>query len=105
MSEDERKYTACAARSLACLELPVLVDGLDGPVELLAQCLGEELLDRDVELLGEDHGETRVDVVLKMVSTLSCTTAVMELTILDVPRATSLLPSLSSIWIFMFSMR
>ena len=62
-------------RSIARLELPVLVDGLDGPVEFLAQCLGEEFLDRDVELLGEDHGETRVDVVLKTVSTLSCTTA------------------------------
>lgn len=47
------------------LELPVLVDGLDGPIELLAQRLREEPLNGDVELLGEDDGETRIDVVLK----------------------------------------
>jgi hypothetical protein len=50
---------------LVTLEIPVLVDGLDGPIELFAQRLGEEPLDRDVEFLGEDDGETRVDVVLK----------------------------------------
>lgn len=50
------------------LELPVLVDRLDRPVELLAQRLGEELLNGDVELLGEDHSKTRVDVVLDVVS-------------------------------------
>jgi hypothetical protein len=38
----------------ATLEIPVLVDGLDGPVELLAQSFGEEALDRNVEFLGED---------------------------------------------------
>jgi hypothetical protein len=70
MSEDEGK------RMLACLELPVFVDGLDGPIELLPQCLGEELFNRDVELLREDHGETRVDVVLERISTSSCITAV-----------------------------
>ena len=49
------------------LELPVgVLDGLDGPVELLSQRLGEELLDRDVELAREDDGETRVNVVLQM---------------------------------------
>ena len=46
------------------LELPILVDRLDGPVELLAQSLGEELFNGHVELLGEDHRETRIDVVL-----------------------------------------
>ena len=47
------------------LELPVgVIDRLDGPVELLPQRLGEELLDRDVELAREDDGETRVNVVL-----------------------------------------
>jgi hypothetical protein len=33
------------------LELPVLVYRLDGPIELLAQRLGEELLDGNVKLL------------------------------------------------------
>lgn len=47
------------------LKFPVLVHRLDGPVELLTQGLGEELLDGDVELLREDHGETGIDVVLK----------------------------------------
>jgi hypothetical protein len=46
------------------LELPVLVNGLDGPIELLAECLGEELLDRNVEFLREHDGETGIDVVL-----------------------------------------
>lgn len=46
------------------LELPVLVDTLDSPVKLLTQSLGEEALDRDVELLHEDNSQTRVDVVL-----------------------------------------
>jgi len=50
------------------LKLPVLVDGLDRPIELLAQRLGEEPLNRDIELLGEDDGEARIDVVLKQVS-------------------------------------
>ena len=47
-----------------CLELPVLVDTLDRPVELLAKCLGEEALDGDIELLHENDRETWVDVVL-----------------------------------------
>jgi hypothetical protein len=42
-------------RGDAHLELPVFVDGLDSPVELLAQRLREEALDRHVELLGEDN--------------------------------------------------
>lgn len=45
-------------------ELPVLVNGLDGPIELLTKCLGEEFLDWDVELLGEDDSQARVDIVL-----------------------------------------
>ncbi len=47
------------------LELPVLVHGLDGPVELLTEGLGEEALNWDVELLGEDDGQTRIDIVLE----------------------------------------
>jgi hypothetical protein len=50
------------------LELPVLVHGFDGPVELLAECLGEEFLNGDVKFLGEDDGETGIDVVLDQVS-------------------------------------
>jgi hypothetical protein len=79
------------------LELPVLVDGLDRPVELLAQCFGEEALDRHIELLREDYGKTRINIVLGTVSARDATRRKDVLTILDVPRATSLLPSLSSI--------
>lgn len=50
---------------LAFLELPVLVNGLDGPIKLFAQRLGEEALNGDIEFLGEDDGETGVDVVLE----------------------------------------
>lgn len=53
------------------LELPVAVDRLNGPFEFLAQRLGEELLDGDVEFLGEDCGETGVDVVLYMLDICS----------------------------------
>lgn len=45
-------------------KLPILVNGLDCPFEFLPECLGEELLNGYVELLGEDDGESRVDVVL-----------------------------------------
>jgi hypothetical protein len=50
------------------LELPVLVHGFDGPVKLLAKCLGEEFLNGDVKFLGEDDGETGINVVLDQVS-------------------------------------
>jgi hypothetical protein len=46
------------------LEFPILFDGLDGPLELLAQGLGEELLDWDAKLLTEDDSKARIDVVL-----------------------------------------
>lgn len=46
------------------LEFPVLVDGLDGPVELLPERFREELFDRDIEFLREDDGETGIDVIL-----------------------------------------
>jgi hypothetical protein len=45
-------------------ELPILLNGLNGPFELLTKSLGEELLNGHIELLAEDNGETRVDVVL-----------------------------------------
>ena len=54
------------------LELPGLINRLDGPVELLPKCLREELLNGDVELLGEDYSETGIDVVLIVVSQISC---------------------------------
>lgn len=47
-----------------CLELPIFVNGLNGPVELLTKCLRKEALNGDVELFGEDYSETRIDVVL-----------------------------------------
>jgi hypothetical protein len=67
MNENVPKHrTSPKTKMLArTLELPVFVNRLDGPIELLAQRLGEELLNGDVELLGEDNGETRIDVVLK----------------------------------------
>ena len=46
------------------LELPVLLDTLDRPVELLTQRLGEEALNGDIELLREHDSQARVDVVL-----------------------------------------
>jgi hypothetical protein len=46
------------------LELPILFDTLDRPIELLTQRLGEEALNGDVELLREHDGQTRVDIVL-----------------------------------------
>ena len=49
------------------LELPcvVVADGLDGPVELVTERLGEELLNRHLELVREDDRKPRVDVVLQ----------------------------------------
>jgi len=48
------------------LELPcvVVTDRFDSPGELLPKRLGEEFLDGNVELVGKDNSETRVDVVL-----------------------------------------
>lgn len=45
-------------------ELPVLVNGLDSPFELFTESLGEEFLNRHVELLAEYNSEAGVDVVL-----------------------------------------
>ena len=46
------------------LELPVLFDTLDRPVELLTQRLREEALNGDIKLLREHDSQARVDVVL-----------------------------------------
>jgi hypothetical protein len=48
------------------LEGPVILilNRFDGPSELVTKSLGEELFDRNVELLGEDHCEARINVVL-----------------------------------------
>lgn len=46
------------------LKFPILIYRLDGPVELFSKRFREEPLDRDVELLGEHHGQARVNVVL-----------------------------------------
>ena len=83
-----------------CLELPIFVDRFDGPVELLTQGLGEELLDRNVEPLGEDGREAGVDIILVVtldVRFVVCCQSIGKqiLTILEVPSATSLLSSLS----------
>lgn len=85
------------------LELPVInvLDRLNGPVELLAKCLRKELLNGHVELLGEDNSKTRVNIVLGYVSKRSNGVHTAKLTILEVPSATSLLPSRSSAWRFM----
>lgn len=57
-------------RSRGRLELPVrlVLYGLDGPVELLAKRFGEELLEWDLELVGEDDSQARIDIVLQGVS-------------------------------------
>ena len=46
-------------------KLPVLIHRLDSPIELLPQSLGEEALNRNAELLGEDDREAGIDVVLQ----------------------------------------
>jgi hypothetical protein len=48
------------------LKLPgvVVSNGLNGPLEFLTQCLGEELLNGHLELGAEDDRETGIDVVL-----------------------------------------
>ena len=46
------------------LKFPVLLNRLDGPFELLTQCLGEEFFDGDVIFLAEDDREARINVVL-----------------------------------------
>jgi hypothetical protein len=58
-------YGLCRqSRASRHLELPIFVNRLDRPVELLSQCLREEALDRYVELLGKDHRQARINVVL-----------------------------------------
>lgn|SRR5687767_6541579 len=83
------------------LELPVVLvlHRRNRPSELLTQGLGEELLKRYIKLLGENDRQTRVDVILSrlLAKKLTCEDQmIVELTILEVPRATSLLPSRSS---------
>lgn len=46
------------------LELPVLLNGLDGPLEFLTQRFGEELLDGNIVLFAEDNSEARINIVL-----------------------------------------
>lgn len=48
-------------------ELPsrVVANGLDSPVELVAKRLGEELLNRNVELRSKRDSEARINVVLE----------------------------------------
>lgn len=54
----------------ASLKFPVIVilDRLNGPVELLSKSLREKLFNGDLEFLCEDDCETGVDVVLSAVS-------------------------------------
>jgi len=46
------------------LEFPILIGRFDSPFELFSQCLGEELFNGHVELLGEDNRQTRINVIL-----------------------------------------
>jgi len=89
------------------LELPVLFDTLDRPVELLTQRLREEALNGNIELLREHDGQARIDIVLsyKLACHLSSATRSGELTILEVPSATSLLFSRSSLWVLAVAIR
>src|SRR5690606_1564330 len=50
------------------LEIPVLVGRVDGPLELVAESLGEDLLNWDVKLLAEHDGQTRINIVLGTIS-------------------------------------
>jgi len=52
-------------------EVPILLSRVNSPLEFLSKCLGEKLFYRDVELLGEDDGQTGVNVVLIQVSSHS----------------------------------
>jgi hypothetical protein len=54
-------------------ELPILLNGFDGPFELLTKSLGEELLNGHIKLLAENNSETRVDVVLLGLVLAKCT--------------------------------
>lgn len=48
-----------------CSELPlVILNGFNGPVELLPQRLGEEFFDGHIKLLAENDSQAGVDVVL-----------------------------------------
>ena len=46
------------------LEFPVLIRGLNSPLELLAESLGEDSLEWNIELLAEHHSQSGVDVIL-----------------------------------------
>ena len=46
-------------------KLPIFLHRFDCPIKLFPQCLGEELLNRHVKFLREDHRQTRIDVVLQ----------------------------------------
>lgn len=46
------------------LELPIFIDRLNGPAELLTQGFGEESFERDIELLGKHNRQARIYVVL-----------------------------------------
>ena len=52
------------------LELPVLLNRLDGPLELLTQRLREELFNGDIVLLAKDNSESRINVVLMRIISL-----------------------------------
>lgn len=83
----------------SALEFPVfcVFDGFDSPSELVSQSLGEEFLDRNIEFLRENYRQTRINVVLEaIVSTFCINRHTTRLTIFEVLRATSLLPSRSS---------
>ena len=59
-----RKGSGWLGKRLYDLEFPVFIDRLDCPIELLAQRLGKEPLNRDIEFLREYNGETRINIVL-----------------------------------------
>ena len=46
-------------------EFPIFVYGFDCPIEFLPQRLGEELFNRYVKFLGEDHRKTRINIILR----------------------------------------
>lgn len=80
------------------LKVPVLVilNRLNSPGELFSQGFGEELVKRDLELLGKDHSQTWIDVILGRISVCIQRQDSNQLTIFEVPKAISLFSSLSS---------
>lgn len=96
----ERRFPEPTARPAAS-ELPILVNRFDGPVKLLPQRFGKELLDRHVELLRKNNSKTGINVVLQGFSQKILTTIADDLQSSMCPKrlpCCSLCPLLETTW-------